>query len=208
MSAVQLWSSEGLKRLDYPLEAIWETIANAVIHRDYSISDDIQILIFDDRIEILSPGKLPGYVTTENILEARFSRNSKVVNILARYRNAPNKDLGEGLNTTFQKMKEWGLKSPIIEEEGNYVKVTLPHAPLAAPAEAILKFLKTKEKITNKEARDITGIKSENLVKIEFYKLRDEGHIERVPGLHGPKSAWRLTEKGQKKVKSDEETDE
>lgn len=203
MSAVQVWSSDGLKRLDYPPEAIWETIANAVIHRDYSISDDIQILIFDDRIEILSPGRLPGYVTVENILDARFSRNSKIVGILARYKNAPNKDLGEGLNTTFQKMKEWGLRNPIIVEDGNYVKVTLPHAPLAAPAEAILKFLSNNEKITNRQARDVTGIKSENLVKIEFYKLRDEGHIERVPDLHGPKSAWRLTDTGRIKVQTE-----
>ena len=93
-------------------------------------------------------------------------------------------------------MKEWGLKSPEITEEGNYVKVTLPHIPLAAPTEAILKFLENNETITNQQARDMTGIKSENLVKVEFYKLRDEGLLERVPGLKGPKSAWQLTEKG------------
>jgi ATP-dependent DNA helicase RecG len=192
MSAVQVWTTDGLKQLDYPPEALWEIIVNAIIHRDYSISDDIQILIFDNRIEVLSPGRLPGYVTTENILEARYSRNPKLVRTLNRYKDAPNKDLGEGLNTTFQKMKEWGLKSPIIFEDGNYVKVILPHVPLAAPTEAILDFLKTHASITNKQARELTGIKSENLVKVEFYKLRDAGLIERVPGLSGPKSAWRL----------------
>jgi ATP-dependent DNA helicase RecG len=196
MSGIEVWSTKGLKKLEYPPEAIWETIVNAVIHRDYSISDDIQILIFDDRIEILSPGKLPGYVNIENILDARFSRNPKMVRTLNRYKNPPNKDLGEGLNTTFQKMKEFGLKSPRITEEGHYLKVVLPHAPLAAPTVAIMGFLETHEQITNRHARDITGIKSENLVKIEFYKLRDEGHIERVPDLAGPKSAWRLTPKG------------
>jgi ATP-dependent DNA helicase RecG len=187
MSSIDVWSTSGLKKLEYPPEAIWETIVNAVIHRDYSISDDIQILIFDNRIEILSPGKLPGYVSVENILDARFSRNAKMVRTLNRYRDAPNKELGEGLNTTFQKMKEFGLRSPIISEEGNYLKVVLPHLPLAAPAVAIMEFLKSHEQITNRHARDITGIKSENLVKIEFYKLRDEGHIERVPGLAGPR---------------------
>jgi ATP-dependent DNA helicase RecG len=200
MSSIDVWSTSGLKKLEYPPEAIWETIVNAVIHRDYSISDDIQILIFDNRIEILSPGKLPGYVSVENILDARFSRNAKMVRTLNRYRDAPNKDLGEGLNTTFQKMKEFGLRSPIISEEGNYLKVVLPHLPLAAPTVAIMEFLKSHEQITNRHARDITGIKSENLVKIEFYKLRDEGHIERVPGLAGPKSAWRLTDKGKDSI--------
>ena len=196
MSSIKVWTADGLKSLSYPPEAIWEVIANAVIHRDYSISDDIQIFIYDNRIEILSPGKLPGYVTLENILEARYSRNPKLVRTLNRYKNPPNKDLGEGLNTTFQKMKEWGLKSPIITEEGNYIKVTLPHSPLATPSEAIMKFLQNNSKITNQQARDLTGIRSENLVKIEFYKLRDGGLIEKVPELKGPKSAWRLTEKG------------
>ena len=211
MSSVQVWSAEGLKRLEYPPEAIWETIVNAVIHRDYSISDDIQILIFDNRIEILSPGRLPGYVTVENILDARFSRNPKLVRTLNRYKDPPNKDLGEGLNTAFQKMKDFGLRNPIIEEDLGYVKVTLPHLPLAAPSVAILDFLRTHENITNRQARDITGIKSENLVKIEFYKLRDEGHIERVPGLAGPRSAWRLTGKGnefiRKEIKKDADDD-
>ena len=199
MTSVEVWTAEGLKSLEYPPEAIWETVVNAFIHRDYSISDDIQILIYDNRIEILSPGVLPGYVTVGNILEARYSRNPKIVRTLARYPNAPNKDLGEGLNTTFQKMKEWGFKAPSIEVEGNYVKVTLPHARLAAPTAAIMDFLRGQEAISNRQARGITGIRSENLVKIEFYKLRDEGLIERVPGLEGPKSAWRLTIAGRAK---------
>ena len=148
MSSINVWTADGLKTLDYPPEAIWEIIVNAIIHRDYSISDDVQILVYDNRIEVFSPGRLPGYVNIENILDARFSRNPKIVRTLNRYKDPPNKDLGEGLNTTFQKMKEWGLKTPEISEEGNYVKVVLPHVPLAAPTEAILKFMKTNEQIT------------------------------------------------------------
>ncbi|MDA8419242.1 MAG: hypothetical protein M0Z90_09455 [Desulfobacteraceae bacterium] len=201
MSSVKVWTTDGLKNLKYPPEAIWEVIVNALIHRDYSISDDSQILIYNNRIEILSPGRLPGYVTVENILDARYARNSKIVRTLNRYKNAPNKDLGEGLNTTFQKMKEWGLKPPEIYEDKNYVKVILPHIPLAAPTEAILKFLALNDSITNHQARDITGIKSEHLVKIEFYKLRDEGFLERVPDLKGPKSAWQLTTLGKEEIK-------
>jgi ATP-dependent DNA helicase RecG len=196
MSSIEVWSTNGLKKLEYPPEAVWETIVNAVIHRDYSISDDIQILVFDNRIEILSPGKLPGYVSIENILSARFSRNAKLVRTLNRYRDPPNKDLGEGLNTAFQKMKDFGLKSPVITEEGNYLKVVLPHLPLAVPTAAIMDFLRQHDQISNRQARDLTGIRSENSVKTEFYKLRDEGHIERVPDLAGSKSAWQLTARG------------
>lgn len=197
MSQIQVWGSDGkLKTMEYPKETIWEIITNAIIHRDYSISDDVQIHIYDNRIEVISPGKLPGGVTIDNILDTRYARNSKIVRTLSKYKDAPNKDIGEGLNTAFQKMKEWKLQSPKIEEKGNYVCVTIPHIPLARASELILNFLKNNEVITNKQARDITGIRSENSMKTEFYKLRDEGYLERVPGREGPSSAWRLTEKG------------
>lgn len=192
MSSVSVWTLNGLRTLQYPPEAIWEIVVNAIIHRDYSISDDVQVLIFDNRIEVISPGRLPGYVRVDNILDARYSRNSRIVRNLARYPNPPNKDLGEGLNTAFQKMKEWRLRQPEISEDGNYVRVVIPHIPLAAPTEAILEFLKSNNTITNRQAREVTGIRSENLVKIEFYKLRDEGLLEMVPGLKGPAAAWRL----------------
>lgn len=200
MESVRIWTADGLANAKYPPEAIWEVLVNAVIHRDYSISDDVQALIYDNRIEVLSPGRLPGYVTIDNILDARFSRNPKIVRTLNRYPDAPNKDMGEGLNTAFQKMKEFGLQKPVLIDDGNYVKVTLPHTSLASPSEAILNFVNRQARITNRQAREITGIKSENLVKIEFYKLRDVGLLERVPELRGPKAAWQLTNEGQAEV--------
>lgn len=201
MSTIKIWTTDGLKSMAYPPEALWEIITNAIIHRDYSISDDVQVLIYDNRIEVLSPGKLPGYVTIENILDSRFARNHKIVRTLSKYKDAPNKDIGEGLNTAFEKMKEWKLKSPIIEEVERNVKVTIPHIPLARPTELILEFLNHNDRITNKQGREITGIKSENLVKNEFYKLRDEGLLERIPGLEGPSAAWRLTNLAKQEIK-------
>lgn len=191
LSGISMWVSQGTEKKGYPPEAIWEVFVNAIVHRDYSISDDVHVTIFNDRIEIASPGKLPGYVRVDNILDARFSRNSKLVRCLNRYRDAPNKDMGEGLNTAFQKMKEWKLKPPVIEEDGNYIKVTIRHAPLALPTEAIMSFLEDHPEITNAQARQLTGIKSENAVKKEFYKLRDQGVIERVPNKGGGHAAWR-----------------
>jgi ATP-dependent DNA helicase RecG len=101
MADISIWTSSGLEKVKYPPEAIWEIVANAIIHRDYSISDDVHIRIFNNRIEVVSPGRLPGYVTVDNILDARFSRNPKIVRTLSRYPDPPNKDLGEGLNTAF-----------------------------------------------------------------------------------------------------------
>lgn len=192
MSSVNVWTTTGLRTLEYPAEAIWEIIANAFIHRDYSISDDIQILIFNDRIEVISPGRLPGHVTPQNVLTARFSRNSKIVRTLARYPDPPNKDLGEGLNTAFQKMKDWRLQAPQIRQDETHVIVVIPHVSLASATDAILEFLTSHATITNRQARDITGIKSENAMKNEFYKLRDQKKLEMVPEKKGSAAAWRL----------------
>ena len=185
MSNVKIWTLKGLDTINYPQETIWEILVNAVIHRDYSISDDVHVLIFNNRIEIISPGKLPGYVTEENLLEARYSRNTKIVRTLNRYKNPPNKDMGEGLNTAFQKMKDWRLKEPTIKVEGNYVKAVIAHTPIATPEEAIIEFLKNNPQIRNRQARELTGIRSENDMKRIFYKLRDKGNIKPVMSKNG-----------------------
>lgn len=192
MSGIRILTTSGLAKVKYPPEAIWEILVNAVIHRDYSISDDVIVKIFQNRIEVHSPGKLPGFVTVNNILDVRYSRNPKIVKNLHRYPEPPNKDLGEGLNTAFQKMKDFRLHPPEIKEEGNYLVVTIGHTPLASPEDAVLEYLKKYTEITNSAAREITGIKSENQMKEVFYRLRDQGLLERVPGKHGNKSAWRM----------------
>ena len=191
MEGIQFMWAYGLERINYPPETIWEILVNAVIHRDYSISDDIQIQVFNNRIVVKSPGKLPGFVTVNNILYSRFSRNSKIVRILNKYKDPVNKDMGEGLSTAFQKMQEFRLHPPIITEEGNYVVVTIPHTPLASPEEQVLEFLEHNEKIRNREAREITGIRSENVMKRVFYTLRDQQLIEPVMSKTGTRIvAW------------------
>jgi len=190
MSDMSIWTVDGLQKMSYPPEAIWEIVVNAIIHRDYSLSDDVQIHIYDNRIEVHSPGKLPGFVTVDNILDVRHSRNKQIVRTLSRYKNPPNKDMGEGLNTAFQKMKEWKLKAPIISEGKNSVIVTIGHTPLAKPEELVLEFLEKNSSITNKQGREITGIKSENAMKNVFYSLRDDNRILMIP--KGNKTEWVL----------------
>ncbi|UBZ06168.1 putative DNA binding domain-containing protein [Salegentibacter mishustinae] len=192
MESVQIMGTKGLEKVKYPPETIWEILVNAVIHRDYSISDDIQVLVFNNRIEIKSPGKLPGYVTIENILDARFSRNSKLVRVLNKYKNPANKDMGEGLNTAFQKMEEFRLEPPKIFEDGNYIKVVISHTSLASPEERVMEYLEINEQIKNRQAREISGVKSENVMKRHFYDLRDKGLIEPVMSKTGKKVvAWK-----------------
>lgn len=70
---------KGMEKITYPEEALHELLTNAILHRDYSVAADVQVRIFDNRVEIESPGKLPGHVTTANIAKTQFARNPKIV---------------------------------------------------------------------------------------------------------------------------------
>ncbi len=188
---VQVLGPAGLESIKYPHETLHEIITNAVLHRDYSIATDIQIRIYDNRIEVESPGRLPGHVTTENIRTEQFARNGTIVRLINKFPDPPNKDVGEGLITAFRAMRALGLKDPIIHESGASVTVEIRHERLASPEEAILAYLDQHPEINNTVARQITGITSENKVKEVFYRLRDAGKLERVPDRRGSASAWR-----------------
>src|SRR5439155_7726349 len=97
--------AQSLEQIKYPPETLHEIITNAVLHRDYSIADDIHIRIFDNRIEVESPGPLPAHVTPENILEERFSRNGVIVRWINKFPDPPNKGVGEGLRTAIEAMR-------------------------------------------------------------------------------------------------------
>ncbi len=178
---------QGLEQITYPHEAIHEIITNAVIHRDYSIADDVHVRIFENRIEVQSPGKLPAHVTPENILNERFARNGAVVRLLNKFPNAPNRDVGEGLNTAFDKMHELGLKEPTIEERHSDVLVTIRHEPLASPEQTIMKYLEQNEFIRNKKAREITFIKDSDQMKRILSTMATTGQIERLGEFGGVK---------------------
>jgi ATP-dependent DNA helicase RecG len=179
--AIPLLGEGGLEKIEYPTEAIHEIITNAVIHRDYSLKDDIHIRIFDNRIEVQSPGTLPAHVTVKNILDERAARNPKIVRLLNKFRNPPNKDVGEGLNTAFEAMKKLKLKEPIIEQKEYSLLVTLRHEKLGSPDQLIVDYLRDNHEINNAVARGLCSIGSENTVKRIFAKMVEAGVIERVP---------------------------
>ena len=88
---VTAWIENGgrrLERWDYPLEAVREALVNAVAHRDYTITvTDIELSIYMDRIEFISPGRLPNTVTVDKIRAGyRASRNELIKEVLRDYR--------------------------------------------------------------------------------------------------------------------------
>ncbi len=188
---IQKLGPKGLEPIKYPIETLHEIVTNAILHRDYSIATDVQIRVFDNRIEIESPGLFPGHVTARNVLHEQFARNGALVRLINKFPDPPNKDVGEGLNTAFKAMQKLRLKPPIVEELQNAVLVTIKHDALASPEESVMDYLENHATITNRIARRLTGIESENTMKEVFYRLAKSVLIERVPDLKGASAAWR-----------------
>ena len=189
---IQILGTRGLEPVTYPTETLHEVITNAVLHRDYSIADDVHVRIFDNRVEVESPGRLPAHITPRNILKERFARNGSLVRVINKFPDPPNKDVGEGLNTAFEAMRNLRLKDPVVVEHENSVVVQIKHEKLASAEDVIMDYLDNPDNklITNRTARGLTGIRSENSMKNVFIRLRDRGLIEQVPGRSGFSSAW------------------
>ena len=168
------------KKSRYPTDAIKEVLVNAVIHRDYSLSDDIHVIIYDNRIEIKSPGKLPGYITVDNIYDERYSRNPNIVRLLHNLPNPPNHDIGEGLNTVRNELHAVGLVPPEIFEKENSVIVVIKHTKIAT-IEQIVRDLFIENpgrSITNGLIRDASGELDINIVKKRLQRLRKSHYIQ------------------------------
>ena len=170
----QCWTMSGLQSPIYPDEALYELLVNSVLHRDYGVSDNVLISVYRNRIEFRSPGRLPGYMTVSNIRDARFSRNPKLVRLLAKYPDAPNKDLGEGINTVYERMRKAGFIDPILRDDGVNLYVTLKRAPKDDPASVIAKFVDIHGHITNRQAFDILALEHPEQATSLFGRMRDQ----------------------------------
>ena len=145
---------------------------NAVAHRDYNMQgDSIHLNIFSDRIEVHSPGGLPGPVTLDNLLEARFSRNAVIVQVLSDLGYV--EKLGYGLDRVVRAMHDQGMRPPRFEEVAGTFRVTLyggtrqmarkslnglkvfPEMGLNLRQETLLGFLEEHRRITNREYQEL-----------------------------------------------------
>ena len=124
--SVKAWLQDGTRRRerwDYPLEAIREAIVNAIAHRDYTIAvTDIELSIYEDRLEIISPGRLPNTVTVEKMRTGyRATRNELVKDILRDYAYIEATGLGIPRKIVRGMREHNGTDPDLIEEEDRLI---------------------------------------------------------------------------------------
>lgn len=185
---VRLVSLEREEQVEYPTKAVREAIVNAVAHRDYSIrGDEIRIFMFSDRIEFYSPGRLPGHVTVDNIVQERFSRNEVIVQVLADMGFIER--LGYGIDRMIKLMRDYGLPAPRFQETAGGFRVTLygygeglvseeeidlsrwSHLDLNERQEQALAYLLEKGRITNREYQELCPDVSSETIRRDLADL-------------------------------------
>lgn len=185
---------KGLQREDQyeiPLEAIRESLVNAIVHRDYANGGrDIKIGIYDDIVNIVSPGGFPSTITQEDILEGRSEIRNKVIARVLKELNYI-EQWGSGIRRIKSSCKARGLKEPEILEKGDFVDVSLyrkviampknkeDNKPLSDQEEKIIEFLKEHDGIIKtKDVKSILGVE-ERRARVILNKLINKHIIEK-----------------------------
>ncbi|MFN2203130.1 MAG: ATP-binding protein [Caldilineaceae bacterium] len=189
----------GLQREDtaeYPIAVVREAIVNAIAHRDYAVrGEGIRLMMFSDRLEVYSPGRLPGHVTLDNLVDERYSRNEALVSVLSDMGYIER--LGYGIDRMIATMREYGMPAPTFEETPAGFKVTLQSAraemvnsdplshqwdrlPLNERQQQALAYVHTNGRITNSEYQQLTPDVSAETIRRDLSDLVDKNILLRI----------------------------
>jgi predicted HTH transcriptional regulator len=113
------------ERQDYPTVAIREAVVNAFVHRDYLLHSSVKVELFDDRLEIVSPGGIPDGLTLEEIEDGLTAvRNPTLIHILDKMNYIEN--YGTGIRRMYRAYRD-STKTLTFEVRENSFKVILPN---------------------------------------------------------------------------------
>jgi len=171
---------------EYPLDAVREAVINAVAHRDYAEPSEIQVRIYDDKLIVWSPGKLPFGITLDDLFKPHKSvlRNKLIAQ--AFYDAGLIEQWGTGVKRMTDSCLKRGLPEPEFEEHQGfrvifrkdiYTEDYLKGLELNERQIKAIVFMKKEGKITNKIYRDLTNLSDESVRK-DLIILSEKGLIK------------------------------
>lgn len=181
-TGAQIIGTKRVERYEYPEKAIREVVANAVIHRDYRITETYtQVNVFEDRLEIFNPGCLPPGVTVDNIRNAQVSRNEIIA---ARLKDLDYlEEYGRGIDIVFIETEKWGLLPPIFKNTTNSFKVILPGEKLSKLNERqlhIWAYLVEQKKVFATDCEGMLPDVPRQTINYDLSKMQELGLIHKV----------------------------
>jgi ATP-dependent DNA helicase RecG len=183
------------ERTEYPPFAVREALVNAVCHRDYRLRGRrIEIRKFADRLEIISPGGLPGFITLDNIVEEHFSRNPRIVAGL--YQWGYIEELGLGVDRMIEEMTQAGHPPPDFKDTPYAFTVSLSNVRQRLPTPRwehvmnerqakALAYLRENGRITNREYRRICPGVSPETLRLDLVDLAARGLVLKIGAKKG-----------------------
>lgn len=180
---------ERKEKYAYPPDAVREAVINAICHRDYESPSNVQARVFDDRVEIWNPGKLPEGWTVETLKQKHESKpfNPLIADqfFLIRFIEK----WGTGINDMIAKCVEWGLPEPEFELSGTSLVVTFRRSLLTEESLRglglndrqikIIKYLRKGGYITSSEYVEMFGITGRQ-ARMDLSQLVSTGLILKI----------------------------
>jgi len=183
------------ERTEYPAFAVREALVNAICHRDYRMRGrKIEVRMFDDRLEVHSPGGLPGHITLDNIVDEHYSRNPRLVSGLFQWGYI--EELGLGIDRMIEDMVQAGHPAPLFRATPYSFTVTLRNVRVRPPAPTwdipmnerqmrAMQHLEEHGRVTNRDYREICpGISSET-ARLDLNDMVNKGLLLRVGEKRG-----------------------
>ena len=179
----------------YPPAAIREALVNAIAHRDYRLHGlGVEVRIFSDRLEIMSPGGLPGFITVDNIVDEHFSRNPRIVTGLFQWRFI--EELGLGVDLMIEEMISAGHPPPVFSAKPSSFTVVfknvVDHTPQSGPrlstnerqAKA-LAFIQRQGRITNRDYQELCPDVTPETLRLDLADLVERSVLLKVGAKRG-----------------------
>ena len=182
------------ERPEYPEVAVREALVNAVAHRDYRLRGRrVEIRMFDDRLEIISPGGLPGHITLDNIVEEHFSRNPRLVRALFYWGYI--EELGIGVDRMIEAMVRAGHPPPRFEAKPYSFSVILRNVrerpeqkwpdTMSERQIRALKYVEDHGRITNREYRQLYPDISAETIRLDLTDMVGKGLLLKIGDKRG-----------------------
>jgi ATP-dependent DNA helicase RecG len=188
----------GLRReevSEYPPFAVREALVNAICHRDYRLNGRrVEIRMYEDRLEVISPGGLPGYITLDNIVEEHFSRNPRLVAGLFQWGYI--EELGLGIDRMIEEMLENGHPAPDFEAKPYAFTVRLHNTLERKPVKhwstnmnerqmRAMSFVEENGRITNRDYRQLCTEVNPETLRLDLVDLIDKGLLLKIGDKKG-----------------------
>ena len=185
----QILGSERIEKELIPEKAFRETIANALIHRTWDVNSNIRVSMYEDKIEISSPGGLPSGISEKEYLNGQISqlRNPILANIFFRLKYI--EMFGTGIRRINESYKDYAIK-PAFEIFENSIKITLPIIKtelfLTKDERIIMDILEKGAILSSSEILKMTEFKKDKLNRL-LKKLIQKNYIDIIGNGRGTK---------------------